>query len=76
MRWGRSFAIAALVGGAAAVGALSGGGSPATGAPASTTRAHDCHAGAPPLIHDRFPEPPARYSANGVLDTTLRASLG
>ena len=31
---------------------------------------------APPIIHDGFPEPPARYSHDGVLDTTLRASLG
>ena len=35
----------------------------------------DCHKNVPPLIHDGFPEPPLRYSQNGVLDTTLRASV-
>jgi FtsP/CotA-like multicopper oxidase with cupredoxin domain len=77
MRWGRNSAIAALL---AAVGLamamLAGAGSSATGAPARASRAHGCHSGAPPIIRDGFPEPPARYSAGGVLDTTLRASLG
>lgn len=59
-----------------AAAALPGGGSSATGAPARTSRAGDCHKGAPAMIHDGFPEPPTRYSRNGVLDTTLRASLG
>ena len=36
----------------------------------------DCHKTAPPILHDGFPEPPTRYSSGGVLDTTLRASLG
>jgi FtsP/CotA-like multicopper oxidase with cupredoxin domain len=36
----------------------------------------DCHSNVAPLIHDGFPEPPVRYSKNGVLDTTLRASVG
>jgi FtsP/CotA-like multicopper oxidase with cupredoxin domain len=49
----------------------------ATGATSAThARAGDCHRGAPPLIRDGFPEPPARYSRDGVLDATLRASLG
>ena len=34
-----------------------------------------CHKNVPPLIHDGFPEPPLRYSRNGVLNTTLRASV-
>jgi FtsP/CotA-like multicopper oxidase with cupredoxin domain len=79
MRWGRNSLAAGLLAAALAVALLSGGGSSATGAPARAARAaraHDCHSGAPPIIHDGFPEPPTRYSANGVLDTTLRASLG
>jgi suppressor of ftsI len=76
MRWGRNSALGApLAAGLAAV-MLSGGGSSATGAQASRLRGHDCHAHAPPIIRDGFPEPPARYSSNGVLDVTLRASLG
>jgi suppressor of ftsI len=35
-----------------------------------------CHKNVPPILHDGFPEPPVRYSSNGVLDTTLRASVG
>ena len=44
---------------------------------ARATRAgrSDCHKNVPPLIHDGFPEPPLRYSRNGVLNTTLRASV-
>ena len=77
MRWGRNSAIAALLAALGLVTAmLASVGSSATGAPAKAARAHDCHSNAPPVIHDGFPEPPARYSANGVLDTTLRASLG
>ncbi len=34
-----------------------------------------CHRNVPKLIHDGFPEPPLRYSRNGLLDTTLRASI-
>ena len=41
-----------------------------------TAGSSDCHKNAPPILHDGFPEPPARYSRNGVLDVTLRASLG
>ena len=64
-------------GGSGALGAaLSGAGSSATGAPARASRMADCHTHAPPIIHDGFPEPPTRYSHDGVLDTTLRASLG
>jgi FtsP/CotA-like multicopper oxidase with cupredoxin domain len=88
MRWGRNSAVAALLAAGFIAAAVSGGGSAATGAaattsapartgpPARTARAADCHTHAPPVIHDGFPEPPARYSRNGVLDTTLRASLG
>jgi FtsP/CotA-like multicopper oxidase with cupredoxin domain len=42
---------------------------------ASTQRLSACHRNVPPLIHDGFPEPPLRYSRNGVLETTLRASV-
>jgi suppressor of ftsI len=73
MRWGGYSAVVALLASGLAVAAMSAGGSAATGAP---TRAADCHKDAPPVLHDGFPEPPARYSRNGVLDTTLRASLG
>jgi suppressor of ftsI len=76
MRRGRNSLAAVLLAAALAIAVLSGGGTAATGAPARQARAHDCHAGAPPIIHDGFPEPPTRYSRNGVLATTLRASLG
>jgi FtsP/CotA-like multicopper oxidase with cupredoxin domain len=76
MRRGRNSLVAGLIAAAAAAAVLSGGGAAATGAPARAAGAHDCHAGAPPIIHDGFPEPPTRYSHHGVLDTTLRASLG
>jgi suppressor of ftsI len=36
----------------------------------------DCHKGAPPIIRDGFPQPPMRFSRNGVLETSLRASVG
>lgn len=35
-----------------------------------------CIPNPPPRIHDSFPEPEARVSENGVLETTLRASYG
>ena len=35
-----------------------------------------CHKNVPRLLHDGFPEPPLRYSRNGQLNTTLRASVG
>ncbi|HEX3434940.1 MAG TPA: multicopper oxidase domain-containing protein [Solirubrobacteraceae bacterium] len=76
MRRGRNSLVAALVAVAATIVVLSSGGTAATGAPARERRAHDCHTSAPPIIHDGFPEPPTRYSHDGVLDTTLRASLG
>jgi FtsP/CotA-like multicopper oxidase with cupredoxin domain len=76
MRWGRNSAVVVLLASGLAAAVVSVGGSAATGAPARASRATDCHKGAPPIIHDGFPEPPARYSRNGVLDTTLRASLG
>lgn len=42
----------------------------------SALAALDCHKNAPPVIHDGFPQPPARYSRHGLLDTRLRASVG
>jgi suppressor of ftsI len=33
-----------------------------------------CIPNPPPMVHDGFPEPEARVSENGVLETTLRAS--
>ncbi len=53
----------------AAVGLLS------SGSLAKGTLRSDCHSGVPPIIHDGFPEPPTRYSHDGTLDTTLRASV-
>jgi suppressor of ftsI len=35
-----------------------------------------CHAKAPPVLHDGFPEPPELVSHNGLLDVTLRAAVG
>src|SRR5262249_909662 len=43
----------------------------ATGARANP----NCHKNVPRLIHDGFPEPPLRYSRNGVLNTRLKASV-
>lgn len=73
MRPGRSRLASALAGAVAltAAAAFSAGGSSATPAARS-----DCHKNAPPILHDGFPEPPVRYSRNGVLDTRLRASVG
>jgi FtsP/CotA-like multicopper oxidase with cupredoxin domain len=48
----------------------------AGGALATARGRSDCHTHAPPIIHDGFPEPPVRYSRNGLLDTRLRASVG
>jgi suppressor of ftsI len=74
MRRGRITISAALVAAvAAALLALSAGGSLATGATAGTS---DCHKQAPPILHDGFPEPPARYSSGGKLDVPLTAALG
>ncbi|HXB14209.1 MAG TPA: multicopper oxidase family protein [Solirubrobacteraceae bacterium] len=54
-----------------------------TGAPAGArtpepaqAAATDCHAHAPPLLHDGFPEPPLLYSRDGRLDVKLRAAAG
>ncbi len=74
--------LAVLVGVAlVAMAAAIGGGSTATAAHASTARGaqthrSDCHRNTPPILHDGFPEPPVRYSRNGLLDTQLRASYG
>ncbi|HTZ88545.1 MAG TPA: multicopper oxidase family protein [Solirubrobacteraceae bacterium] len=43
---------------------------------ARVASALDCHKHAPPLLHDGFPEPPARYSHDGQLDVPLTAALG
>jgi FtsP/CotA-like multicopper oxidase with cupredoxin domain len=60
--------------------ALAASGSLATGSAwqsgARATGNSDCHRNAPPILHDGFPEPPARYSRGGRLDVPLRASLG
>jgi suppressor of ftsI len=69
-----------LITGTAALAALAASGSLATGstsgAHARATGSSDCHRHAPPLVHDGFPEPPARYSRNGQLDVPLTAALG
>jgi suppressor of ftsI len=82
MRRGRNTAVAVLVSAGLAAAALGAGGSAATGAPAGGARASsaehasDCHKNAPPILHDGFPEPPTRYSHNGVLNVPLTAALG
>jgi FtsP/CotA-like multicopper oxidase with cupredoxin domain len=72
---GTLLALAAVV-----LASLAAGGALATGASsAARTSAKgksDCHKKAPPILHDGFPEPPARYSRNGRLDVPLTASLG
>ncbi len=79
MRRGR-ISIGAVLLAAAIVLAFAGGGSLATGSTSGTqARAagnSDCHKNAPPILHDGFPEPPARYSHDGRLDMNLTASLG
>lgn len=50
--------------------------SPAGTGRARAAGASSCHRHAPPLLHDGFPEPPARYSSGGRLDVSLTASLG
>ena len=67
-------AIAVALTALAAAGPLATGSS--SGVHARAAGGSDCHRHAPPILHDGFPEPPARYSSGGVLDTTLRASLG
>lgn len=76
MRKGRNSAVAALLATGLAAAMLSDAGPSATGAPVRAPRVADCHRHAPPLIHDGFPEPPTRYSHDGVLEATLRASSG
>jgi suppressor of ftsI len=81
MRRGRNTAVAVLVGAGLAAAALGAGGTSATGAPASArtarpAHASECHKDAPPILHDGFPEPPTRYSRNGLLNVPLTASLG
>jgi FtsP/CotA-like multicopper oxidase with cupredoxin domain len=47
------------------------------GASARVSRgSSSCHRGTPPILHDGFPEPPAIYSQNGVLNIRLRAAFG
>jgi suppressor of ftsI len=77
LRAGGLVAVAAALVGLISTGAF--GGSPTAGASSgSALAAHrsDCHKNAPPILHDGFPEPPTRYSRNGVLDVPLTASLG
>jgi suppressor of ftsI len=79
MRRGRSSILGTLLAAiAAALAVLAATGSLATGS-TSGARAggsSDCHKNAPPILHDGFPEPPARYSRGGQLDVGLTASLG
>jgi suppressor of ftsI len=42
---------------------------------ASSPAPSSCHAHAPPLLHDGFPEPPELVSHDGVLDARPRASV-
>ena len=80
MRRGRRSIGALLLAAAIALLVLAAGGSLATGSTSGTQgRAagnSSCHRNAPPILHDGFPEPPARYSRNGRLDVPLTASLG
>jgi suppressor of ftsI len=74
-KWGRlggvSLAAIMLVAAAAAwAQGSSGGDRSAVGARSS------CHAQAPPVLHDGFPEPPELVSHDGLLDVTLRAAVG
>jgi len=80
MRRGRISIGGALLAAAIVLVVLAGGGSLATG---STSRVQggaagnsDCHKNTPPILHDGFPEPRARYSRGGRLDVPLTASLG
>lgn len=77
MRGAHTLRAGGLIAAATALIALAGGGSLAGGSSAAgAPGASDCHKGAPPLLHDGFPEPPARYSHDGKLDVSLTASLG
>jgi FtsP/CotA-like multicopper oxidase with cupredoxin domain len=74
-KWGRLTgvplaAIALITAAAAWAGGSSTDGQPAVGAHSR------CHAAAPPVLHDGFPEPPELVSRNGLLDVTLRAAVG
>ncbi len=69
-------AVLAAAFGLVATGAVvSAAGSPARLTAKSASARPHCHKNVPRLIHDGFPEPPLRYSRNGVLNTTLRASV-
>jgi suppressor of ftsI len=65
--------LAAIVLGAAAAAWAQG--SSAGDQPAAAARS-SCHAKAPPVLHDGFPEPPELVSHDGLLDVTLRAAVG
>ncbi|MCW2951593.1 MAG: hypothetical protein JWQ48_763 [Conexibacter sp.] len=65
-----------LVGAVMAVVGLAVGGVAATSAGAAPPARSDCHRDTPPLIRDGFPEPPLRYSRGGLLETSMRASIG
>jgi suppressor of ftsI len=56
--------------------ALSAGVASSAGGSSRALHRSACHKNTPPLIHDGFPEPPVRYSRNGLLDVRLRASVG
>jgi suppressor of ftsI len=76
---GRALAVGVLLaltfGVAAAIAGVSAAGSAGSPPRAVAARGSSCHRNVPPLIRDGFPEPPLRYSRNGVLDTVLRASV-
>jgi FtsP/CotA-like multicopper oxidase with cupredoxin domain len=67
--------LAAALGCVVAGTGVSAAGSTAKPSAKSASGRSACHKNVPPLIHDGFPEPPLRYSRNGVLNTTLRASV-
>jgi suppressor of ftsI len=65
-----------IVGALMAVVGIAVGGVAAGTAGAAAPARPDCHRDAPPLIRDGFPEPPMRYSRGGLLETSMRASVG
>lgn len=73
--WLVGVVLAAALGCVVAGTGVSAAGSTAKPSAKSASGHSACHKNVPPLIHDGFPEPPLRYSRNGVLNTTLRASV-
>jgi FtsP/CotA-like multicopper oxidase with cupredoxin domain len=71
----RSRPAVGLASGAAVLLLLAGAALAATSLRAPAPKRPDCARRFPPVIHDGFPEPPMLFSHNGVLNTTLRASV-